>query len=62
MILNHKTKNLDPKVLKPLQFDSLGGFGGRFCSRGAYVAVLTWSSSHVTLTWRLRGTWIKKSH
>jgi hypothetical protein len=45
------------KLLKPVQFDSLDGFGGRFCSRGAYVAVLTWSSPHVALTWLLRGTW-----
>ncbi len=51
---------LIPELSKLVQFDSLGGFGGRFCWRGTHVAVLTWSSSHVALTWHLCSIKIKK--
>ena len=39
------------QLSKPVQTISLGGFGGGFGLRGAYVAVLTKSLSYVALTW-----------
>lgn len=50
----------NPQILKPVQFDSISGFGGRFHNRGTYVAVLTWSLFQVALTWCLCDIRIKK--
>ena len=58
----HKTDTSHPQLTKTVQTRSLGSIVPGFGWRGAYVVGLTRSSSHVTLTWRLRDNWSWKNN